>query len=623
MDLRKMFGTIVREELVFAIVFSVSIILSLSTVAQGQTTTRYWSDNSGSFTTEAELLKIKSTAVILKKTNQVVIEVPFSRLSQSDLDFVKKEISRLNGSTSKPTQQIATKRSPASNISSRNNRDFVGETLPSKRNNEQLTNSAPPVAKAVPQQAPLRYAAKPEDFVSEPSAFAEPVLPDSIPAVIPSKDNITSPTSNMSRLKSTSKLQNQFSLGHPRPKKPPIILKSPTKVVKSDAEKTQKPLGKIDATFEKSRAKPTSYESPVSTNDLRFDKTNPNSSDNDLRSRPFVFEPDSDASGVESNAVEKANQFSGQNDHPFFPPESENIPNISTNNELGESNEFSAGTIVAINQPPSKNAQKNPDSKSEIRKIPATKTSNLAFNFDKKSEEVENVFRRPLKFAPRAGSTETTVRPVVEISKKSLTELPPLFRRLAEQITSTNDQTQIRAVVSELQSGWPSQRYPAIVSIVQQCVAAEDASTRILAIETLALKDSEKSLEYIVSGVDDSSFNVREATHKIIEGLSEPQLIPLLVERFDSDQRQRVASTLSKLGPGVEPHVLPFASHKSVDMQLTACNLLGSVGTKKSIKTLQTIVANSKQTRVRLQAANAIDRINSRSTTDVGLNFGP
>ena len=128
------------------------------------------------------------------------------------------------------------------------------------------------------------------------------------------------------------------------------------------------------------------------------------------------------------------------------------------------------------------------------------------------------------------------------------------------------------------------------------------------------MKDLEQSLASILGGLEDRSFDVQEATHKILEGLKTPKLIPLLVERLNSNskQRERIALTLAKLGPAVEPHVVSLASHDSAEMQLIACSLLGKVGTQKSIKALQSVVANSKQTRVRLQASNAIDRISSR-----------
>ena len=284
-------------------------------------------------------------------------------------------------------------------------------------------------------------------------------------------------------------------------------------------------------------------------------------------------------------------------------------------------NSNSAIVILPDNSIPN-NAQRIPSSEIAIGKSGESKTANAALRFDQTPNEVGNIFARPQKFGPRTASFEAPVGPNFEISKESLTELPGRYRRLVENAMSTSDHTQVRAAVTEIQSSWPSRRYAAIVALVQKCVLAKDVSTRILAIETLAQNDPKKSLEYIVSGIDDPSIDVREATHKILEELSDSKSIPLLVERYDSVHRKRVALTLSRLGPEVEPHVISFASHTSVDMQMTTCNLLAEVGTQKSIKALQSVVANSKQARVRLQASNAIDRINSRSNSSTGIKFG-
>ena len=54
-----------------------------------QQTTRVWSDDSGSFSTEAGLLSINPSSVTLQKPNGVVIEVPFVRLSKFDMEFVE------------------------------------------------------------------------------------------------------------------------------------------------------------------------------------------------------------------------------------------------------------------------------------------------------------------------------------------------------------------------------------------------------------------------------------------------------------------------------------------------------------------------------------------------------
>lgn len=55
-----------------------------------QQSTRVWTDDSGTFSVKATLLKINESSVSLKKLNGVEIEVPFDRLSKFDIEFVEK-----------------------------------------------------------------------------------------------------------------------------------------------------------------------------------------------------------------------------------------------------------------------------------------------------------------------------------------------------------------------------------------------------------------------------------------------------------------------------------------------------------------------------------------------------
>ena len=51
-------------------------------------TIRLWTDVSGTYQTKAELIELRGQSVRLKKTNGVEIEVPFSMLSEEDVDFL-------------------------------------------------------------------------------------------------------------------------------------------------------------------------------------------------------------------------------------------------------------------------------------------------------------------------------------------------------------------------------------------------------------------------------------------------------------------------------------------------------------------------------------------------------
>ena len=568
-----------------------------------------------------------------------------------------------------------------------------------------------------PKQPRLRYASVPEEDIEDVAA-KRPAAFNPQPKSLASTNAAPTGASDSPRVAAGLKPslnQSQFSLGHPRPKKPPIILRSASEVSQASSNSTQKWQG-TNSTFDNLPAK-TPLRKSAGVNELRAPKRDSTSSANDLRSTPFAF--GRNPSAVATPAGETAKPMSGQNDRSnFFQPQAEAptnpFPESSATNEPKESGEpfdslnsrfFALPEKSNLNEASLTKAQKIPDSAiqripdstnaafvseksptiAEITYVPPRKPSERATSFkaplepetlepgalpvalenasfepesskpesfesvkaesfapdksgpfapDKsgpfapeKSEPFAPVKAKPFEpvkaepfevvnsetFEPREPEPQPEPQPSIAKEPPAYPPLPPDLRQIVDQISS-DDQKQVMAGIREIRTRWPAERHPQIVSALRKRVISPSVSTRILAIQTLALKDAQESLEFIVYGVDDHSIDVREATHKIIETLNNPRSIPFLVERLNSPQGARVALTLSRLGPEVESHVITFASQAtSPSTQLTACSLLGTVGTEKSLNALQTIIAKSKSARVRLQAANAIDRISQRA----------
>ena len=596
MDLNRMFATIASRK-VISVVFACLIFFTLPiTPGFGQVSTRFWSDNSGTFSTEATLLKINTASVTLKKTNRVVIEVPFSRLSKTDLDFVKEEIRQRNGLASKhqPTFSLDQRKL----VQSKSSRSQLPQPQVSSRNTINGGSSTSQSTSRFTQsnaQPALKYSPQPDDFELEPLGAAEPVLPDSVTAAIPTKDTVTHPPSDVARLSAPNKPMREFSLGHPGPKKAPIMLKSPSQVAASEKKPKPKSLLEIKSTFKESQPEMASFES---SNELRSNPRSNVASSNELRSQPAESERLAPTSNIWKTS------------------ESKDTTTLDTETP---SNDFSRGAfktgddaIVILDN----EAIKTPASKITDQKAVSFDEANFnkvppARSFGGGVDDAENVFATPPNFTPRKSSFDTPANSDFKSGNQSLANLPARYQILARKMAS-KDPKEVRSALAEVQNSWPSQRYPALVEAVQKCVKAPRTETRVLAIETLALRDREESLSHILRGIEDPAIAVRDATHKLIEGSEDPKVVSVLIKLLESSHRERVAKTLTKLGPRVEAKVVPLASHKSIEVQLTACKLLGSIGTAQGVRALQTVVATSKEARVRLQAANAIDRINRR-----------
>jgi HEAT repeat protein len=71
-----------------------------------------------------------------------------------------------------------------------------------------------------------------------------------------------------------------------------------------------------------------------------------------------------------------------------------------------------------------------------------------------------------------------------------------------------------------------------------------------------------------------------------------------------------VAPALIEIGPDSEPYVTPYLKHNNPNVRKVACNILGAVGTKKSITALQAL---SRDFFSGQEARAAIDAINQRA----------
>ncbi len=121
-------------------------------VAQEKFNLRIWSDSSGTFSVEAELIGYSTTEIELKKLNGVVIKVPVNRLSTFDNKFVrdlikKRELARnpkAQRRTPTASQQIKSL-TPVEPITTRKN------TIP-RTPSQQLTDSQPAITQTRPNQ---------------------------------------------------------------------------------------------------------------------------------------------------------------------------------------------------------------------------------------------------------------------------------------------------------------------------------------------------------------------------------------------------------------------------------------------------------------------------------------
>ncbi len=241
--------------------------------------TRIWSDNSGTFSVEARLLKINPDSITLRKLNRVVIQVPFNRLSDFDLAYVKKENSKSKVSTALLTQEGSSQKS---NLGTKKTADApdvnqVAEPAnaqPKNADNSLATDADKPRAldsdtglspattapKRFDSPAVLQFQkSKPESAFNASGNATQSRFRSNDPKVVPPTDNATQPnletpqansefqkrpdlTPQMTRLPATNLLPQKIT---PPTKRLPLVLTSPQ--TNSDVQTTEKPFSSREA----------------------------------------------------------------------------------------------------------------------------------------------------------------------------------------------------------------------------------------------------------------------------------------------------------------------------------------------------------------------------------------
>jgi WD40 repeat protein len=87
------------------IVTSIGKWLALGCVFWLQASAREWSDASGKFRVQAELVSVRGDKVVLEKKDGSIIAVPIDKLCQADRDFIKQHLAK---ETAKPTAEAPT-----------------------------------------------------------------------------------------------------------------------------------------------------------------------------------------------------------------------------------------------------------------------------------------------------------------------------------------------------------------------------------------------------------------------------------------------------------------------------------------------------------------------------------
>ena len=262
--------------------------------------------------------------------------------------------------------------------------------------------------------------------------------------------------------------------------------------------------------------------------------------------------------------------------------------------------EASGKATIAKRQPVSEDANKNANS------LPNSSPDAVANKVQSNSNTSSNPVRpkSQAKSQPQANLT-----------------LPPANnspRTPSKTVAATQDVDEaelaiVRLQLQDLEKEWPANANEALLKEVASYMDISDKQIRGRALALLGKNDPNNSFDVILGRLDDASFEVRWQASDILESLGDRRAIDPLIERFNGEDCSKIASVLQTFGSDIEEKIIPFLNDPSVDVRLSACDLLGTIGSTQSVASLEELRENATELAVRMQAQSALREIAARN----------
>ncbi|MBN1908283.1 MAG: HEAT repeat domain-containing protein [Pirellulales bacterium] len=219
---------------------------------------------------------------------------------------------------------------------------------------------------------------------------------------------------------------------------------------------------------------------------------------------------------------------------------------------------------------------------------------------------------RPPHPEPRHAAPERPARPR-ELDANG----PDYYEELADRLLSDN-MAQQRQAISTLLAVQPDkiespETHKKIARAFRTLAQDSRSSTRRDGIRGLVVWGGEFSTPILLEMFKSSSSVDRKPIYEAFGQLKDPAAVPTVAAQL-ADRRERLdaAKCLAQIGPAAEDAVLQMAPSSDPLVCVTAIELLGRLGTQKSLPTLRKAMA-SRNVRVKQAAKTAVDQIRART----------
>ena len=185
-------------------------------------------------------------------------------------------------------------------------------------------------------------------------------------------------------------------------------------------------------------------------------------------------------------------------------------------------------------------------------------------------------------------------------------ELTALLLQLDEA-----NQFRVRAALGKLKAAKPRDRRDEVRGRIEAALASDDGFTRNAAAAALKTWGDKASQPALITALQDDSFVVRHTAIEILGEIGDAAAAEAIVEVYEKN-KLKAAPALKRLGPAAETAVWKLLESDAWPIRKDGCDILGAVGTARSLMRLQEVSQNEGGL-VRRAAMVAIKQIEQRA----------
>jgi S1-C subfamily serine protease len=177
----------------------------------------------------------------------------------------------------------------------------------------------------------------------------------------------------------------------------------------------------------------------------------------------------------------------------------------------------------------------------------------------------------------------------------------------------SDDPFRVRTALARLSMSDPGDRRDEVAALLAEKLAGSDLFAKTMAARGLAKWATAEQLPALLEAVQDDNSGVRGFLIEALGRVKDERAAEAVASAYGGNRIQ-ARQALKQLGPVAEPAVLKLLEDKEWSIRMDACDILGEIGTEKSVPALEK-AANDENALVKMRAEDALKKIRARPSS--------